>query len=153
MARPSKSAVQPLRPAPERGPDVIVDFFLDEGLLFASVENVGVGPAERVSVELDRAFRGATGQDMRGIGLFRGIGFLAAGRRIATFVDAASAYFARGEPTRLASVIRFEDREGRAYISRVTHDLGTYADLGWVHRPGGDHTAREQEAKHDGDRS
>jgi len=49
----------------EDDPQVILDFELDDGLLFAVVANIADTPARDVHVHFDRAFHGAGGRDLR----------------------------------------------------------------------------------------
>ncbi len=114
-------------------PDVLVDFEFDEGLLHIVVANAGEKPAEGVTIRFSQSFRGLGGtRDMPRMRLFRQIEFLAAGKRIRTFLDTSAAYFARGEPTRLDATVTYRDREGREYAREIAHDLAIYRDIAYV---------------------
>ena len=119
-------------------PEVIVDFLFDHGLFHVAVANVGEAPAYSVSVKFDKKFRGLGGtQDVSALPLFRQIKVLAPPRRIETFLDTSSAYFRRGEPTRLTAVISFRDARRRPYERRIAHDLSIYKNVAYVLPPAG----------------
>ena len=119
-------------------PEVIVDFLFDHGLFHVAVINIGEAPAYSVSVKFDKTFRGLGGtQDVSALPLFRRIKFLAPHRRIETFLDTSSAYFRRGEPTRLTAVISFRDARRRPYERRIAHDLSIYKNVAYVLPPAG----------------
>lgn len=133
---------KPVFPAAEAAaggyPEVIVDFLFDHGLFHVAVANIGEAPAYLVSVKFDKEFRGLGGtQDVSALPLFRRIKFLAPHRRIETFVDTSSAYFRRGEPTRLTAVISFRDARRRLYERRIAHDLSIYKNVAYVLPPAG----------------
>jgi hypothetical protein len=119
-------------------PEVIVDFLFDHGLFHVAVINIGEAPAYSVSVKFDKTFRGLGGtQDVSALPLFRRIKFLAPHRQIETFLDTSSAYFRRGEPTRLTAVISFRDARRRPYERRIAHDLSIYKNVAYVLPPAG----------------
>lgn len=121
--------------ARDSGPDVIVDFIFDDGLLYVAVQNIGDKPAYKVSVQFDRKFRGVGGtKDISEMPLFRNIEFLAPWKDIVTFVDASAAYFGRDEPTRISARISYEDARGKRHRATITHDLEIYRDIGYVKR-------------------
>ncbi len=123
--------------ARDNGPDVIVDFIFDDGLLFVAVQNIGDKPAYKVSVQFDRKFHGVGGaKDITEMPLFRNIEFLAPWKDIVTFVDASAAYFGRDEPTRILARISYQDAQGKRYRATITHDLEIYRDIGYVRREG-----------------
>ena len=118
------------REASSRLPDVVVDFEASGELLHVVIRNIGNGPAHRVRVTFEPAFRGAGGTvELSKIALFHRLEFLAPGRELRAFVDALAAYFARGEPESVTATATFHDDGGRAYRRRVRHDLGIYRDL------------------------
>ena len=118
-------------------PEVIVDIVFEDGLLHIAIENIGQKPARDVSVRFDRKFRGAGGTlEISALPLFRHIPFLAPRRRIATFVDTSSAYFARREPTHITATVTYTDAAGTAYEDAIPHDLAIYRDLVYLPRPG-----------------
>lgn len=121
--------------ARDNGPDVIVDFVFDDGLLFVAVQNIGDKPAYKVSVQFDRKFRGVGGtKDITEMPLFRNIEFLAPWKDIVTFLDTSAAYFGRDEPTRISARIAYQDAHGRRHRATITHDLEIYRDIGYVKR-------------------
>lgn len=119
-------------------PEVIVDFLCEEGCLFVTVENLGGRPARDVAVRFQPGFTGAGGTiKIHALRMFRGIPFLAPRRRLVALVDAAGAYFARGEPTAITATLTWTDAAGTSYVETCPHDLGIYADLPVLHRPPG----------------
>jgi hypothetical protein len=121
----------------ERRPEVIVDFVFDDGLLFISVENIGDQPALKVSVQFDQKIMGVEGgQEISALPLFRSIEFLAPHKAIVTFLDTSAAYFRRGEPTRIAAMITYQDSNRAHYKTTLHHDLEIYKDIGYIRRRG-----------------
>jgi hypothetical protein len=115
------------------GPDVIVDFIFDDGLLFVAVQNIGDKPAYKVSVEFDPPFRGVEGtRQVSQLLMFRNIEFLAPWKEIATFLDTSAAYFRRGEPTRISAAVSWRDAAGRGHSATIQHDLNIYREIGYV---------------------
>ncbi|MDQ3697402.1 MAG: hypothetical protein M3373_05185 [Gemmatimonadota bacterium] len=120
------------------GPEVIVDFTFDRGLLHVAVVNAGDAAAYRVRVAFDKPFHGLGGTcEVSALRMFRLIEFLAPQKRIETFLDTSSAYFARREPTRLTATISFRDAQRRKHTRDITHDLGIYKDIAYVVSPAG----------------
>ena len=109
--------------------NVILDFLFDDGLLFVSIANVGDAPATDVVVEFDHPVRTADGAELGAMALFRRLTFLAPCRSITAFVDSSAAYFARGEPEKIAVSIRWSDPDGETRSAVIRHDLGVYRDL------------------------
>lgn len=126
-----------MSPLPGAEPEVILDFLFDRGLLHLEVANISDVPAYEVAIKFKRHFRGLGGTcDMTKLPLFQHLRFLAPRRRIQAFLDHSAAYFARGERTLIEASISYQDREGRAYQRRVTHDLSIYRELAHVVEPG-----------------
>lgn len=114
-------------------PDVLVEFSFAQGLLFASVRNIGSGPAIRISVSFDTKIFGLGGtREISSLGLFKNIEFLGPGREIGAFVDTSHSYFRRKQPTRISARVRYQDRAGRQYEVTIKHDLEIYRDLSYV---------------------
>jgi hypothetical protein len=111
--------------------NLILDFIFDDGLLFVSIANIGDAPAMDVLVDFDPPVRGAEGA-LGEMPLFRRLTFLAPGRTITAFVDSTAAYFARGEPEKIAASIRWSDSNGEVRSAVIRHDLGVYRDLPFV---------------------
>jgi hypothetical protein len=123
----------PLPANNQRRPEVIVDFVFDDGLFFIAIENIGESPAIDVSVQFDKPFRGAGGdQVVSGLPLFHRITFLAPRRRIETFLDNSRDYFARGEPTDLGATVSYADSAGTRHTDVIRHDLAIYRDIAYV---------------------
>lgn len=115
------------------GPDVIVDFVFESGLLFVAVVNVTDQPAFQVTVKFSPEFHGLAGRvAIPSLALFQRLEFLAPRKVIRAFLDDSAAYFRRGEPTRITAETRFHDATGRAFKRAITHELKIYADLAYV---------------------
>ena len=115
---------------------MIVDFIFDDGELFFSVENIGDAPALKVKTTFSEPIRGVMGTvAINSMALFKNIEFLAPRKSIKTFLDTSAAYFARNEPCKIAVRIAYRDPANQPHQSTVHHDLGIYADIGYVRRP------------------
>ncbi|MDQ4029519.1 MAG: hypothetical protein M3168_00595 [Actinomycetota bacterium] len=114
--------------------DVLLDVDFAGGLLFLAVENIGALPAHRVRVRIDPPLRGLGGRRrFDRLALFSRLELLAPGKRIRVFLDRASLYFARDEPTRLTATVTWRTDAGEKRERVVRHDLGIYRDLAYVH--------------------
>lgn len=110
-------------------PDVIVDFVQEDEKLFATIENIGKGPAHHISVSFDPTLRGVRGtvqvSDLR---LFKNLSFLPPGKQVRTFVDVCPAYFDRDEPTEISVTVQFESDGGTRLKRELVHDLRIYRE-------------------------
>jgi hypothetical protein len=114
-------------------PIVIVDFTFDEGLLFISLRNIGGLPAYGVSVKFSEPIFGLGGEkEVSALPMFRRVEFLAPGKEIVTFLDSASSYFGREQPTRITAEVSWLDHEGEPHTGEIRHDLGIYRDIAFV---------------------
>jgi hypothetical protein len=119
----------------ENTPEVIVDFVYDEGLFFISVQNISDRPAYKVQVDFEPPFKGLGGSlEASSMPLFRNIEFLAPHKTISTFLDTSTAYFKRGEPTRITARISFRDGKNRPSTLIIQHDLEIYRSIITIHR-------------------
>ena len=117
----------------ERESDVIVDFVFEEGVLYATVANIGERPALKVSCRFEPGFHGLGGSvEISRLPLFRNIEYLAPQKEIRTLVDSTAAYFARKEPTKLKVAVTYRDESGARHQAEIAHDLGIYRDLAYV---------------------
>jgi hypothetical protein len=113
----------------ERESDVIVDFVFEEGVLYATVANIGERPALKVSCRFEPGFHGLGGSvEISRLPLFR------------TLVDSTAAYFARKEPTKLKVAVTYRDESGARHQAEIAHDLGIYRDLAYVAPGSGGHS-------------
>jgi hypothetical protein len=113
-----------------RTPEVIVDFECSGGLLFVSVENIGVAPAHGVTVEFDKKVTGIDGaQEISSLNMFKNLEFLPPKKKIRAFVDSFHSYVARGQPMVVRTVIIYHGKDGRRLVDKATHDLSIYQDL------------------------
>ncbi len=120
--------------------DVIVDLVFDEGLLFLCLRNIGARPARDVSVSFDQDIARPHGDGLiNELRLFRCVPFLGPGRSVDVFVGTSAAYFASGQPERIVATVAYLDSRGKRRRGRLEHDLGIYADLGYVRRDRKEH--------------
>ena len=113
-----------------RAPEVIVDFEYSGGLLFVSVENIGVAPAHGVSVEFDKRVTGINGaREISSLNMFKSLEFLPPKKKIRAFVDNFHSYVARRQPMVVRTVITYRGKDGRRLVDKATHDLSIYQDL------------------------
>lgn len=128
-------------PGEERESDVIVDFVFEEGVLYATVANIGERPALKVSCRFEPGFHGLGGSvEISRLPLFRNIEYLAPQKEIRTLVDSTAAYFARKEPTKLKVAVTYRDESGARHQAEIAHDLGIYRDLAYVAPGSGGHS-------------
>jgi hypothetical protein len=114
--------------------EVIVDFIHDDGLFYVAIENLSGRPALKVRVRFDAKIFGVGGLDVSTLALFRNIEFLAPRKRIVTFLDTATAYFGRGEPTKISLEVSYLDPDGLWHNGTILHDLEIYRDIGFVRK-------------------
>ncbi|MBM3341056.1 MAG: hypothetical protein FJY56_02940 [Betaproteobacteria bacterium] len=137
--RPSKpiklKARPPAKPVFKGAPNVIVDFVFEDGALFIAVTNLGDAPALKVKTSFSERLSGVIGGvAINDLALFQNIEFLAPHKTIHAFLDSSAAYFARNEPRRITVRVAFSDSNARRYQHTIQHDLGIYADIGYVER-------------------
>ena len=114
-------------------PRVIVEFLFAHGLIHVGVRNIGELPAHDVAVGFDTPLKGLGGhRDVAGQALFRDLAFLGPGRELFTLLDDSSAWFARGEPTRVRAELRYHDGAGRRFVDAARHNLDVFRDLAYV---------------------
>jgi hypothetical protein len=117
-------------------PQVVVDFSVDDGLLFVSLRNAGGESAYKVAVRFDRAFHGLGGRkEVSALRLFRRLDFLPPGKSYTQLVDPLAHYAARREPLRIAASATYVDRDGNRYADVMRHDLRVYLELGEIVKP------------------
>jgi hypothetical protein len=134
-ARRKATTSRPITPA-SVSPEVIVDFLLEDGLLFVALQNISERPAYDVRVTFDPSFRGLGGeQETSGLRMFKRTPFLAPRRTIKALLDASSVYFDRQEPTSITAHIRYADHAGHPHRCSIEHDLAIYRDLAFVCAP------------------
>ena len=115
------------------GPEVIVEFLFDRGLLYISVNNIGNRPAISVSVKFDKKILGLGGtREISALAVFKNIEFLGPQREIVSLLDSSSSYFKRKQPTKISALITYQDLEKRRYEISIKHDLEIYRDLVFV---------------------
>ncbi len=118
-----------------RSPEVILDVIFEDGLLFLSIRNISERPAYKVLVNFDERIVGLEGtKEISALPLFRNVEFLAPGREIRTFLDSSASYFGRGQPTRIAARVSFQDADGTIYARTIHHDLRIYQSIGYTRK-------------------
>jgi len=121
--------------AEKPGPEVIVDFLFDDGLLYVALQNISDIPAYNVRAGFNPPFRGLGGeQETSALRMFQHTPFLAPRRTIRSFLDSSAAYFRRGEPRSITASLTYRDADRRKYSRTIQHDLGIYEDLAFVAR-------------------
>ena len=121
---------------PPREADVVLDVELDRGLLFLAVENLGDLPAHTVRVRFDQPLRGLGGERrVDRLQIFRRLEFLGPHRRIRVFLDRATLFFARDEPTELAVIVTWRTDRGERRRREIRHDLAAYRDFPYLEVP------------------
>ena len=130
----TKMPKTPARAAPyPTGPDVIVDFFFDRGMLFISVQNIGDKPAYEVRVKFSEVIRGIEGtKEISALPLFSDLEFLAPHKEIVTFLDSSACYFRSGQPTKISANISFKDSNGLKRVATIHHNLEIYREIGYA---------------------
>lgn len=128
----SKTSVKCGSPAYANGPDVMVDFVFDRGMLFISVENIGDKPAYEVRIKFSEAMRGIEGKEISSLPLFRNLEFLAPHKQISTFLDSSASYFRSGQPTKISAAVTFKDADGGKKSVTIRHNLEIYREIGYA---------------------
>jgi hypothetical protein len=114
-------------------PDVVVDFIFEIGLLFIAIINIGEGPAFCISVKFNGEIQGVGGTKLISeMPLFRHLEFMPPDKKITTFLDTSSSYFAHRQPTEIETSISFSDRHGKQYNNKIKHNLDIYRDIGYI---------------------
>ena len=135
MAATKKSGNEKIS-AGSRGPDVIVEFLLEQGNLSVAVRNSGDLPALKIAVQFNKKIIGLGGaKEISDLALFKSVEFLGPGREIVAFVDASSSYFARKQPTKIIARITYTDLNKQKYDQTIFHDLAIYRDIPYLSSP------------------
>lgn len=115
------------------GPEVILDFIFENGLLYISIKNIGAKPAYKVSTKFDKTIVGVEGKKtISELPLFKCIEFLPPDKEIKTFLDKSVSYFSRNEPTTISTQIRYENYRGKKYLNTIKHNLEIYREIGYI---------------------
>jgi hypothetical protein len=127
------SSSQPdARDKPLPGGDVVLDVVFEAGFFHLELVNLGRRPALNVSCRFEKQLTGIAGTIVTQLPLFENVPFLMPGKRIRTLLDSSAAYFARGEPTTIATTVSYEDRNGRRHQTAIEHNVEIYRDLVYV---------------------
>ena len=122
--------------APRRGPNVILDFVFDRGLLFVALRNIGNEPAYGVRVDFGAPLFGLEGtKEVSRQPLFHALEFLPPQKEIATYLDTSASFFSSGQSTRITAKITARDAAGARHVATIRHNLEIYRDIGYVDPP------------------
>ena len=112
--------------------DVLLDVVFEQGLLYLELRNLGREPALEVSCAFDPPLRGLGGtREVSELPVFRNVPLLAPDRSIRTLLDTSAAFFARGEPTRVAVTVAWSTPAGERRTAELVHDLSIFRDLAY----------------------
>jgi hypothetical protein len=106
---------------------VFVDVVFDAGLLYLELVNLGEAPALDVTSSFEPALVDAHGRDVSELLLFRGLGFLAPGRRIRTLLGPSSAY-----SESVVVEVQYSGAARERHTTRITHELAAFRELAYV---------------------
>src|SRR3970282_871855 len=107
-----------------RGPDVLLLFVFDRGLLFISIKNIGDQPAFAVRVQFSSRLMGIGGtKEISALPLFHNLEFLPPQKEIATFFDTSASYFGSGQATNISARISARDSTGARRGGTIRHSL------------------------------
>ncbi len=116
-----------------RGPDVILDFVFDRGLLFISIKNIGDRPAFAVRVQFSSRLMGVGGtREISALPLFHNLEFLPPQKEIVTFLDTSASYFGSGQATNISPRITARDSNGARRVVTIRHNLEIYREIGYI---------------------
>ncbi|MDG6905699.1 MAG: hypothetical protein JRN20_07945 [Nitrososphaerota archaeon] len=111
-------------------PNVIVDFEVEQGMLYVSIENIGSLPAYEISVEFDKKISGIENEkEISSLNLFKGIEFLPPGKKIRAFIDSFPSYVVRKQPMMIRTTITYSGKNRRKFVESIRHNLSIYKDL------------------------
>ncbi len=117
------------------GPDVILDFVFDRGLLFISIKNIGDRPAFAVRVQFSSRLMGIEGtKEISALPLFHNLEFLPPQKEIVTFLDTSASYFGSGQATDISARITARDSNGARRVVTIRHNLEIYREIGYINR-------------------
>ena len=115
------------------GPDVILDFVFDRGLLFISIKNIGDEPAFAVRVQFSSRLMGIGGtKEISALPLFHNLEFLPPQKEIVTFFDTSASYFGSGQATNISARITARDSSGARRVVTIRHNLEIYREIGYI---------------------
>src|SRR3970282_2201084 len=107
-----------------RGPDVILDFVFDRGLLFISIKNIEDDPAFGVLLQFSSRLMGVEGsKEISALPLFHTLEFLPPQKEIVTFFDTSASYFGSGQDKNISARITARDSTGARRGGTIRHSL------------------------------
>jgi hypothetical protein len=128
-----RKSISRRKAAQVHGPDVIVYFVFDRGLLFISIKNIGDQPAFAVRVQFSPRLMGIGGtKEVSALPLFHKLEFLPPQKEIVTFFDTSASYFGSGQATDISARISARDSNGASRVVTIRHNLEIYREIGYI---------------------
>jgi hypothetical protein len=111
-------------------PQIIVDFEIEDGLVFISIINHSDVAAVNLQVRPDCQIPGMNGTvDVTSFAMFRRITFMAPGKKLKTLVDRYETFFKNMKRTVISFDITFQNEQREKFNKTIKHDLKIYKDL------------------------
>ncbi len=110
---------------------VIVDFEVEQGVLYLRLFSISPQPVFKVKIEFEPGFTGLSGKrNIHEMRIFQGIPFFAPGKKFRILIDKFPVYLNRNEPTHFRSSVSYVDEFDKLNEYDLEHDLDIYRDLG-----------------------
>lgn len=106
---------------------VVLDVVFEQGLLYLELVNLGDRPALDITASFDQPLVDAHGRDVSELLLFRGLAFLAPGRRIRTLLGPSSDH-----SESVTARVEYARPGDERTQTRITHDLALFRELAYV---------------------
>ncbi len=115
----------------EELPNVIVDFVLENDLMFIQIKNYSnYAPAVNVRTRFDQPIIGIDGKKLVSeIAIFKHLDYLAPLKVFKIFTAPLQAFLKRLKEDEIAIKIIYEDDRGKRFAKAIRHNLSIYKDL------------------------
>jgi len=115
----------------EELPNVIVDFVLENDLMFIQIKNYSnYAPAVNVRTRFDQPIIGFDGKKLVSeIAIFKHLDYLAPLKVFKIFTAPLQAFLKRLKEDEIAIKIIYEDDRGKRFAKAIRHNLSIYKDL------------------------
>lgn len=115
----------------EELPNVIVDFVLENDLMFIQIKNYSnYAPAVNVRTRFDQPIIGFDGKRLVSeIAIFKHLDYLAPLKVFKIFTAPLQAFLKRLKEDEIAIKIIYEDDRGKRFAKAIRHNLSIYKDL------------------------
>lgn len=115
----------------EELPNVIVDFVLENDLMFIQIKNYSnYAPAVNVRTRFDQPIIGFDGKRLVSeIAIFKHLDYLAPLKVFKVFTAPLQAFLKRLKEDEIAIKIIYEDDRGKRFAKAIRHNLSIYKDL------------------------